>query len=562
MRYLTISILTLCLAYTPQASAQVLDNDINFQIWVENFWSNADNDQSDEDDLTIATAFFSKGVWSDIYCKHWQCNAPCINSEDLYLGGALFVDFDEAIKIGMAGWENDGGDVCIYDPGVDDFLFYGEYDALPYCRLTYNREPGSYYADYNPTVNGNWLFPNTSNFDIVIKTIWRYSRGYACFDPLQFGTIPNGQSRTHQNANRSALTALTDYPTGYTDLQNDPSPDVYYSFTITETAEVTISTDNAVTDFDTRLYLYGNDCSANALIAENDDVSTENLRSQLTRVLCPGTYRILVEGYSSNEGYFMLTVEVEDPEIEGFDGLALIDPDCPAASNGMIDLGQPVGGGGPPYSIYWQNGQTGLIATNLSAGVHFVTVTDACNHSIGWSFVLHDEDNTPPVALCQEEVAVDLPPSGTATLTADDIDNGSYDNCGIMERSLSQETFTAADLGLNEVELTIVDESGNSNSCIAIVDVRNATATLDRADQPGFSLYPNPSSGWFELVLEDADWGREVQLEILDLNGRLVLADQLKSGAQRFDLSHLPAGAYWVRCSGEKGQRVERLILQ
>ncbi|MCB0640991.1 MAG: hypothetical protein KDC44_05100, partial [Phaeodactylibacter sp.] len=373
MRFRCLFLLCAGMGLSAQISAQVLDNTINFQVWVDNFYSNADNDTQSMDDISISTSFWSQGGWSSIYCTQWQCNAPCINPNDLYMGGALFTDFEEAIKIAMAGWENDGGDGCTYDPGIDDFFFFDEYDALPYCQVTYNRQPGLFYKNYNPTVNENWLFPGSVH-DINIKTVWRYSQGFACSNPLQFGVIPNGQSRNHQNANRSFVSSYDNYPVGYYQAQNSTSGDVYYSFVISQTAEVTISTDHPETDYDTRLYLYGDNCSAGALIAENDDIGAGNYNSQITQVLCPGPYLILVEGYEQNEGYFKLSVGVAEPEVEGFIGLQLTDPQCPSSNDGSIDLGQPVGGGGPPYSIYWQNGETGPLLENLSEGTYFVTV--------------------------------------------------------------------------------------------------------------------------------------------------------------------------------------------
>lgn len=53
------------------------------------------------------------------------------------------------------------------------------------------------------------------------------------------------------------------------------------------------------------------------------------------------------------------------------------------------------------------------------------------------------------------------------------INNGSSDNCGNLNYSLSQDTFTCADLGANSVTLTVTDDSGNQASCTATVTVED-----------------------------------------------------------------------------------------
>ncbi|WP_299336619.1 HYR domain-containing protein [uncultured Psychroserpens sp.] len=55
------------------------------------------------------------------------------------------------------------------------------------------------------------------------------------------------------------------------------------------------------------------------------------------------------------------------------------------------------------------------------------------------------EDTEAPTAVCQD-LTVELDASGTATITSDQIDNGSFDNCGPVTLALSQDTFSCADV--------------------------------------------------------------------------------------------------------------------
>jgi len=53
-----------------------------------------------------------------------------------------------------------------------------------------------------------------------------------------------------------------------------------------------------------------------------------------------------------------------------------------------------------------------------------------------------------------------------------DLEGGSYDNCGIAEMHLSRQLFTCADLGSpKQVTLTVLDPSGNDASCEAMITV-------------------------------------------------------------------------------------------
>ena len=82
------------------------------------------------------------------------------------------------------------------------------------------------------------------------------------------------------------------------------------------------------------------------------------------------------------------------------------------------------------------------------------------------------EDNVDPTAICQD-ITVELDASGAVSITAEDIDNGSYDNCGIDDLSLDITSFDCSDVGPNTVTLTVTDVAGNSSTCTATVTVED-----------------------------------------------------------------------------------------
>ena len=79
-------------------------------------------------------------------------------------------------------------------------------------------------------------------------------------------------------------------------------------------------------------------------------------------------------------------------------------------------------------------------------------------------------DQVAPIAICQS-ITIVLDASGQATITANDIDNGSSDTNGIATLELDITTFDCSNLGENTVTLTVTDTFGNVNECTAMVTV-------------------------------------------------------------------------------------------
>ncbi len=99
-----------------------------------------------------------------------------------------------------------------------------------------------------------------------------------------------------------------------------------------------------------------------------------------------------------------------------------------------------------------------------------LTVTDASGNSSTCEGTVTVEDKTKPIAICKN-FTVQLDETGNASITAADIDKGSYDACGIASRDLDRYDFTCEDLGTNAVTLTVTDNNGNQSSCPAVVTV-------------------------------------------------------------------------------------------
>jgi hypothetical protein len=113
--------------------------------------------------------------------------------------------------------------------------------------------------------------------------------------------------------------------------------------------------------------------------------------------------------------------------------------------------------------------------------------TDDCGNTGTCIQIIEIVDTTPPVCLAQDiTIAVD-PATGYIIITPEDIDNGSTDNCGPVTLSISQDSFTCENVGLNLVFLTVTDLCGNSSIC-------SATVTLDPCFDPCVTV-----NGWVYL---------------------------------------------------------------
>ncbi|MDT0687253.1 Ig-like domain-containing protein [Autumnicola psychrophila] len=120
-----------------------------------------------------------------------------------------------------------------------------------------------------------------------------------------------------------------------------------------------------------------------------------------------------------------------------------------------------------PNAVVTQSPQEGEMVSEDTV----VTLTATLNGmSDECSFNLFLEDNVTPVANCVDGYLLSLT-DGMASLTAEELDFNSNDNCGIVEMSIDQNIFTTEDLGDNMVTLTVTDAAGNSSTCETIVTV-------------------------------------------------------------------------------------------
>lgn len=129
------------------------------------------------------------------------------------------------------------------------------------------------------------------------------------------------------------------------------------------------------------------------------------------------------------------------------------------------------------------------------------TASDAVGNAATGNATITVVDSVRPTVIAQD-VSLILDAAGFASITVDDIDNGSSDNCSISKRTLSKTNYDFTNVGVNIVELEIADASSNVRTATAQVTISKrgqaitfgALANATFGDAP-FNLTATTDSG-------------------------------------------------------------------
>jgi hypothetical protein len=119
-----------------------------------------------------------------------------------------------------------------------------------------------------------------------------------------------------------------------------------------------------------------------------------------------------------------------------------------------------------------------------------VTATNSCQDADVQSFTVAVQDQQKPVARTQNLTVALV--NGQATITPAQVNNGSSDNCTSAQALgllLDKTTFTCANIGSNQVTLTVTDASGNQSTAPATVTVTGTVPTASIAVSPSTTIY-------------------------------------------------------------------------
>ncbi|WKL46077.1 gliding motility-associated C-terminal domain-containing protein [Flavobacterium pectinovorum] len=106
------------------------------------------------------------------------------------------------------------------------------------------------------------------------------------------------------------------------------------------------------------------------------------------------------------------------------------------------------------------------------------TVTDAAGNTETCNYDVAVVDAEAPI-VSTKNITVQLDVTGNATITGNDVDNGSADVCnGTLTYSVSPNTFNCTNVGANTVTLTVTDANGNFDTATATVTIEDKTAPI------------------------------------------------------------------------------------
>ena len=115
---------------------------------------------------------------------------------------------------------------------------------------------------------------------------------------------------------------------------------------------------------------------------------------------------------------------------------------------------------------------------DIGANSVTVTVTDVNGLSGSCTAAVTVIDAIAPVPVCQPFTA-QLDANGVATVTLADVLASATDNCGVLPGGqVTPDVFACADVGANNVTVTVTDVNGLSGSCTAVVTVADAIAPV------------------------------------------------------------------------------------
>ena len=147
--------------------------------------------------------------------------------------------------------------------------------------------------------------------------------------------------------------------------------------------------------------------------------------------------------------------------------------------------------------------QTAFSCADAGANTLTFTATDPSGNSSTINLTVTVLDTTSPAPMASDTTLY-LDASGSASISATDLDNGSSDNCSVATISISQTAFDCGHIGDNALTFTATDPSGNEKTTIVNVTVLDTTSPAPVAHDT--TLYLD-ASGSVSVTADDINDG-------------------------------------------------------
>jgi hypothetical protein len=226
-------------------------------------------------------------------------------------------------------------------------------------------------------------------------------------------------------------------------------------------------------------------------------------------------------------------------------------PLCNGDANGEIELS--VSGGTAPFLFTFEGNTTGsTLYTGLSAGTYSFSTEDAngCTTSLQTEVLVEPQSISATSSSVPETNLGDN--DGTASVM---VSGGTAPYSYLWNDNAAQTTSSATGLASGNYEVVVTDANGCTFS--TTVFVSHTTSIDEKESVFTVQLSPNPANENVRIELGSQEM---MQLEILDLSGRIVLQSTVQQQAI-INTSLLSDGSYHVRIGNESMQKVIRLVV-
>jgi len=246
------------------------------------------------------------------------------------------------------------------------------------------------------------------------------------------------------------------------------------------------------------------------------------------------------------------------------------------AGDGTLSIGEVDNNSTDACGIAFRSiSQTAFNCSHISGtNPVILTLTDVNGNTATCISYVTVKDALPPTPIC-EDAEVKLGANGFAVIYTDDLTFNSFDNCSVWTQAPLAKVYTAANLGTNNLIITVKDWSGNGANCVSLVTVLPFSGNSDYQQGGGESkgpqallevrLYPNPTRGDAMLVFA-APLEESVQIRIFDLSGRQVYHQKAWGLAGEnvwpIRMEGVAPGLYQLDIQSDTWYAQQRLIIQ
>ena len=174
-------------------------------------------------------------------------------------------------------------------------------------------------------------------------------------------------------------------------------------------------------------------------------------------------------------------------------------------------------------------------------GQNFITwiATDNNGNTAEYLQTITLTNTQTPTAICND-ITLTLE-EGIAIISAEDINGGSFDECGEVTISISQTDFDESHIGDNTVILTVTDSSGNTDTCEAIVTVEPGLSIEENILET-INIYPNPTANVLYIKSNVSS-----NYHLYNMVGQKIISGQINEGDNELNLRQYSNGIYFIK---------------